>query len=150
MRINMKIFTIGFTNKSAEKFFNLLTQNNVIKVIDIRLNNKSQLAGFTKGNDLKFFLKKICNIEYIYMPELAPTKDLLDDYKQKKITWKDYEVRFNKLLDNTDIHKLLGCIDLNNSCLLCSEDKPDQCHRRLVAEKIKIVLKEFDFSINNI
>ena len=82
----MKLFTIGFTKKSAKEFFELLTNNDIKKLIDIRLNNVSQLAGFSKGNDLKYFLKELCGIQYSHNVNLAPTKDILDDYKKKKIT----------------------------------------------------------------
>jgi uncharacterized protein (DUF488 family) len=136
----MKLFTLGFTKKSAEQFFELLKKNNIQTLIDIRLNNNSQLAGFTKGLDLKYFLKELCSIEYIHIIELAPTKVLLDDYKKKKISWNGYEERFNQLLEQRNVARDLRCFfsqHLAPFCLLCSEPVPDKCHRRLVAEYIK-------------
>lgn len=136
----MKIFTIGFSQKSAEEFFTLLTKNGVKKLIDIRLNNKSQLAGFANAKHLPYFLK-LHNIEYEYRPELAPTKELLDGYKKKEISWQEYEKIYNEILLNRDILNLLVAEELNNSVLLCSEPTANQCHRRLVAEYIA---KHFD------
>lgn len=132
-----KLFTIGSSGKNAEKFFNLLNQNNIDTLIDIRLNNTSQLAGFTKKNDLQFFLKKICDIKYIHLPLLAPTDSILKDYKNKKITWNEYEIQYMQLIQNRDIEKIINNINLNNSCLLCSEKTPDNCHRRLLSEILK-------------
>lgn len=129
-----KLYTIGFTKKDAKLFFNLLITNKIEKIIDIRLNNVSQLAGFTKKNDLEYFLNTICNIKYVHKPEFAPTKKILDNYKKNLIDWKEYEEEFNSLLQARRIEKLIGIEDLNNSCLLCSEPTADKCHRRLVAE----------------
>ena len=129
----MKIFTIGFTKKNAEKFFSLLSNPEIKRLIDIRLNNVSQLAGFTKRDDLKYFLKKICNIEYIHMPELAPNDGVLKDYQQNK-DWPLYEKRFLSLLDNRNVATKIQKNLFDGACLLCSEPEPRQCHRRLVAE----------------
>jgi uncharacterized protein (DUF488 family) len=101
----MKLFTIGFTKKTSQKFFTKLVENGVTKVIDIRLNNKSQLAGFTKGDDLKYFLKAIGNIEYIYKPGYAPTKELLNEYRDNKITWEEYESGYLNMLRDREILK---------------------------------------------
>lgn len=131
------IFTIGFTKKSAEKFFNKLRNAGVKRLIDIRLNNNSQLAGFTKKDDLQFFLKAICDIEYVYVPELAPTKTILDEYRASKNSWDVYEEKFIALMKNGKIEDKISRELLNNGCLLCSEDQPDYCHRRLVAEYLK-------------
>jgi len=131
---NIKIFTIGFTKKKAEKFFTKLCNTGVKRVIDIRLNNVSQLAGFAKKDDLRYFLKTICNIDYIHMPELAPTKDILDEYKNNSGDWSVYEKNFIALIEKRKIAKKITKDILNNACLLCSEEKPDHCHRRLVAE----------------
>jgi len=128
------LFTIGFTKKNARTFFSLLKQAGVKRVIDIRLNNQSQLAGFTKKEDLRYFLKAIADIDYIYRPELAPTKEILNDYKKKKITWADYERLFKELLNQRKPETLIDRSELDKACLLCSEPKADQCHRRLVAE----------------
>ena len=136
----MKLFTIGFSKKSAEEFFTLLTKNRIKKLIDIRLNNKSQLAGFANAKHLPYFLK-LHNIEYEYKPELAPTKELLDGYKKKQISWQEYEKIYNKILLDRNILNLLTKDELNNSVFLCSEPTPTHCHRRLLAEYIA---KHFD------
>ncbi len=149
----MKIFTIGFTKKNAKKFFSLLQQNNVNKVVDIRLNNSSQLAGFSKGEDLEFFLKELFRIDYIHDINLAPTKEILDDYKKGKINWVQYEVLFSNLLKNRDIKKWLDDKynkKLDHICLLCSEETANKCHRRLVAESIKNIYPELDIEIKHI
>ena len=129
-----KLFTIGFTKKNAEKFFNTLKTSGVKRVIDIRLNNVSQLAGFAKRDDLQYFLKIICGIDYIHKLELAPNKNILDEYKKNKGNWGIYEKSFIKLMEHRKIEELIDREFIDHSCLLCSEDKPDQCHRRLVAE----------------
>ena len=135
----MKIYTIGFTQKSAEKFFNLIRQNNVEIVVDIRLNNKSQLAGFAKGTDLSYFLQEICKTDYIHCEEYAPTKELLSDYQKRNITWIEYEKEFTEILKkrrgSNSFLKRFGHYE--NICLLCSEATPEHCHRRLVAEMIQ-------------
>jgi len=133
----IKILTIGFTKKNAEKFFTELCNAGVKRVIDIRLNNVSQLAGFAKKDNLRYFLKTICDIDYIHMPELAPTKDILDEYKNNSGEWSVYEKNFIDLIGKRKIEKKITKGILNNACLLCSEDKPDHCHRRLVAEYLK-------------
>lgn len=138
----MKVYTIGFTQKSAKKFFTLLRVNNVKMVLDIRLNNTSQLAAFAKGEDLKFFLTEFCNIEYMHDTMFAPTDALLKDYKNNKITWLDYEKIFEQIMDGRDIKKYIArrYAEKDSICLLCSEALPNQCHRRLVADKFKETL----------
>lgn len=131
----MNIFTIGFSGKSAEEFFTLLTQNSVKKLIDIRLNNKSQLAGFTNAKHLPYLLR-LHNIDYEYRPELAPTKELLDGYKKKEISWKNYEKIYHQILIERGILKKISIDDFENTVLLCSEPTAKQCHRRLAAEYI--------------
>ena len=138
------LFTIGFTKKNAETFFGKLMKFGVEKLIDIRLNNVSQLAGFTKKDDLVYFLKKICNCDYVHKPLLAPTKEILDAYKKKEITWTEYEKRFNDLLLSRKAHTLLTSPELHMACLLCSEPTPDKCHRRLVAEYFKNYFKDIE------
>ncbi|EPQ9786261.1 DUF488 family protein [Escherichia coli] len=147
---NVKIHTIGFTKKTAEHFFNALKKNGVIRIIDTRLNNYSQLSGFAKAKDLEFFLKKICDIDYIYRSELAPTKKILDDYKDKKITWEQYSIEYLNLMEQRLISSKLSSIDVNNGCLLCSEDKPHHCHRRLLAEYLKQQWSNQKTNINHI
>ena len=133
----MKLFTIGFTKKSAENFFTKLCDAGVKRVIDIRLNNISQLAGFAKKDDLSYFLKTICAIEYVHMPELAPAKDILDAYRKNKNDWAIFEKKFMDLMIKRKIENRLSRDLFNNACLLCGEDKPDHCHRRIVAEYLK-------------
>jgi len=135
----MILFTIGFTQKSAETFFELIKENQIELLIDVRLNNKSQLAGFSKGTDLDYFLKEICNCKYVHCQEYAPTKEILDDYKKKKISWKEYVEQFIPLMEKRDfpqtfIKRFAG---YERICLLCSEPTPEQCHRRLLAEMVK-------------
>lgn len=133
----VNLFTIGFTQKKAEQFFETLLKAGVRRVIDTRLNNVSQLAGFTKKNDLEYLLRKIGGIEYIHILELAPTKDILDEYKKKQINWAIYEQRFNQLITERQIEKKVSSDLLDEGCLLCSESKPHNCHRRLVAEYLQ-------------
>src|SRR6185312_937616 len=94
----MKIFTIGFTKKSAEMFFTRLKNAGVKRLVDVRLNNVSQLAGFTKKSDLRYFTEAICNIDYLHVPDLAPTQEMLDAYKKEKGSWAEYERRFLDLM----------------------------------------------------
>jgi uncharacterized protein (DUF488 family) len=129
----MNIFTIGFAQKSAEDFFRLLVSSKVERLIDVRLNNKSQLAGFANRKHLPYFLK-IHGIGYFYKPELAPTKQLLDDYKKHKVTWEQYELEYKKILLKREISKVIDWQLFNNSVLLCSEPSAEKCHRRLLAE----------------
>ena len=130
----MNLYTIGFTKKSAEEFFNILIKNSVSRIIDTRLNNRSQLAGFTKEEDLKYFLKKISNIDYVYMPQWAPTDEILNGYRKKIISWEEYEKKYTDILKVRNVLEKLDFSILENACLLCSEDKPEHCHRRLLAE----------------
>lgn len=130
----IRLFTIGFTKKTAEAFFTKLSKAGVKRVIDIRLNNVSQLAGFAKRDDLRYFLKTICNIDYIHKPELAPPRDILEEYKKNKGDWSVYEKRFLALLAERKPEQTISRDMFDGGCLLCSEDKPDNCHRRLVAE----------------
>jgi len=130
----MNLYTIGFVKKSAKEFFEALKNNAVSKVIDIRLNNKSQLAGFTKKEDLRYFLKAICNIDYVHIEPYAPTKELLSAYKKKKINWEEYEKEYTAILDGRSILDNIDYSLFENACLLCSEPTAQKCHRRLLAE----------------
>jgi uncharacterized protein (DUF488 family) len=133
----MRIFTIGFTKKSAETFFTRLQQAGVKRLIDVRLNNVSQLAGFTKKDDLRYFTKVICGIDYVHLSELAPTAEILNRYKKAKDgDWNLYERQFFDLMRSRHIEDTPREI-VDGGCLLCSEEKPDHCHRRLVAEYFK-------------
>lgn len=134
MSKQINLFTIGFTQKSAKQFFDTLKKAGIKTVIDTRLNNISQLAGFTKKTDLEYFLKTIDNIDYVHLLDLAPTKDILDDYKKKKGDWETYEQKFLQLIAERQIEKKVSPELIDGACLLCSEAKPHQCHRRLVAE----------------
>ena len=140
----VKVFTIGFTQKSAQQFFETLSNNNIKLLIDVRLNNKSQLAGFSKAEDLKYFLKKICGIEYIHMSLCAPSEELLKKYQKKEIKWPEYEKDYQDLMKKREVQIKFNKNNLNSACLLCSELKPDQCHRRLLAEYLKQYFPEID------
>lgn len=133
----MKIFTMGFTRKSAEQFFARLKQSGLKRVVDTRLNNVSQLAGFTKKDDLRFFLKAVLDIDYVHAPLLAPNKDILDDYKKNGGDWPTYERKFLDLMESRQIESQIDRYLLDGACLLCSEPTPHHCHRRLVAEYLK-------------
>lgn len=132
----MRIFTIGFTKTTAERFFSRLRSSGAKKIIDVRLNNKSQLAGFAKRDDLPYFAEAICGIGYEHLPELAPTQDMLEAYRKRRISWAEYESKFLDLMATRRIEEI-DRVKLDGSCLLCSEDKPHRCHRRLVAEYLK-------------
>ena len=134
---SITIFTIGFTGHSAEEFFGKLQKAGVKTLIDVRLNNVSQLAGFAKRRDLEFFLRTIARVGYVHDKSLAPTKDILDDYKKKRITWSEYETRFKRLLAERRPDRALSPDDLDGSCLLCSEHEAEHCHRRLVVDHLK-------------
>ena len=131
------IFTIGFAQKTARQFFTILKEAGVATVIDVRLNNVSQLAAFTKKQDLEYFLREIAGIAYIHKPDLAPTKEILDGYKKKTIDWDEYEKRFRRLLTERNAADALTPQLADRACLLCSEPKPDYCHRRLTAEYLR-------------
>lgn len=133
----MKIFSIGFTKKTAEEFFTRLRENGVNRIVDVRLNNTSQIAGFAKARDLKYFLNTIADIDYVHIPALAPTQDILDDYKKKKGPWIEFERRFSQILEKRRIADTMSKKLLDGDCLLCSEDKPEHCHRRLITEYLQ-------------
>ncbi|BAY97541.1 hypothetical protein NIES37_14830 [Tolypothrix tenuis PCC 7101] len=137
MSNSINLFTIGFTQKTAQQFFDTLVKSGVKRVVDTRLNNISQLAGFTKRGDLEYFLRKIGDIEYVHILDLAPTKDILDDYKKNKGDWETYENKFLALMRDRQIEQKVSPQLLDGSCLLCSEAKPHHCHRRLVAEYLR-------------
>jgi len=134
----MKLFTIGFTRKTAKLFFEKLKNTNVKRVVDIRLNNTSQLAGFAKRDDLVYFLKTICDIDYVHVPELAPTKELMESFKKEKGAWETYEAGYTALLVERNAEdEFLSRTLKDGDCLLCSEHTPEQCHRRIVAERLQ-------------
>ena len=128
------VSTIGFTQTTAEGFFERLLKAKVRKVIDVRLHNTSQLAGFAKADDLSYFLRKIGGIQYVHQPLLAPTDAMLKAYKKEKGDWSAYERQFLSLMAERRIEERLQPESLDSACLLCSEAKPHHCHRRLVCE----------------
>ena len=130
-------YTIGFSGKSAEQFFELLVQHNIQRVLDVRLWNRSQLAGFTKARDLQFFLRSILGADYCHLPILAPTKELLDGYKKKHISWNNYESEYLQILTERNVATALNPDLFANACLLCSEPTAQKCHRRLAAEYLQ-------------
>ena len=132
--MEIELFTIGFTRKTAREFFTSLKDAGVRRVVDVRLNNNSQLAGFLKKEDLAYFLGEIGGIEYVHLPELAPTQDILDAYKKRKGDWEIYEKQFLDLMARRQVEKTVRPDLLDQGCLLCSEHLPHHCHRRLVAE----------------
>lgn len=132
----MKLFTIGFTKSTAERFFGRLQRSGAKKIVDVRLNNISQLAGFAKRDDLAYFAKSICGMGYQHVPALAPTQDMLDKYKKDGGDWGQYAQKFLSLMAQRQV-ELIKKDDLDGGCLLCSEDKPHHCHRRLVAEYLR-------------
>jgi uncharacterized protein (DUF488 family) len=131
------LFTIGFTQKSAEKFFDLLMKNKVKRIVDIRINNSSQLAGFAKSEDLKYFAEKIAGIGYIYMPELAPTLEMMRNYRAKGSSWEKYQREYLKLINKRKISEKINIKEFDRSCFLCSEHTPENCHRRLLTEYLQ-------------
>ncbi len=131
---NIELYTIGFTKKGAKTFFELLKNSNAARIIDVRLNNGSQLAGFAKRADLEFFAKELCEMDYLHVPDFAPTKDILDAYKKHGGDWVVYEEKFMELMDKRNAEKSITPELVDGGCLLCSEHEPHHCHRRLVAE----------------
>ncbi|MEZ4629829.1 MAG: DUF488 domain-containing protein [Deinococcales bacterium] len=129
-----KTYTIGFTKKNAKTFFDLLRNSSANHLIDVRLNNVSQLAGFAKQDDLQFFLEEILHWKYTHLPELAPTKEILEAYKKYKGDWGVYEDQFMQLMEQRKIEQHLNKKLFDKSCLLCSEHEPHHCHRKLVVE----------------
>ena len=140
----IKLFTIGFTKKSAKQFFDLLTDNKVTEIVDTRLNHASQLAGFAKGRDLAFFAKKVGDIAYSHALDFAPTKELLGKYRKKEMSWEEYQIAYLNLLDMRKISKKTDIEKLHQNCLLCSEHTAEKCHRRLLAEYLKEVNNDIE------
>ena len=141
-----KIFTIGFTKMTAEEFFTCLERNRVKRIVDVRLYNTSQLLAFSKYPDIEFFLRNLSGIDYVHDLQFAPSEKILESYKKKYITWEEYEEAFAALMATRDIDKyiLKNYANAENYCLLCTEVSPENCHRRLVAEKIKEVLGDVE------
>lgn len=145
----MQVYTMGFTQKSAESFFGLIKKNDIQILIDVRLNNQSQLAGFTKGRDLPFFLREISNCLYSHEIQFAPTKMILDNYKKNVICWSEYEVEYKKLIKRIKVSDIFKekYEKYEKVLLLCSEPTPEYCHRRLLAEYLE---KELGYEIKHI
>ena len=131
------LYTIGFTKKSAEQFFELLKAHHVRTLVDVRISNSSQLAGFAKGSDLTYFLQQIGGIGYRHITDFAPTKELLSDYRAGIVDWPKYEQIFKDLLDKRAINQRYHVADFDNCSFLCSEETPEHCHRRLLAEYLQ-------------
>jgi uncharacterized protein (DUF488 family) len=146
----MKIYTIGFTEKKAERFFSLIKISGTKRIVDVRLNNISQLAGFSKKEDLKYFLKELCNVDYLHLPDLAPTKEILSPYQKKDITWQQYEEKYLNLMSKRNIEKHVSKDVIDEGCLLCSEHQPHQCHRRLVVDYLKSAWNESDAVVKHL
>lgn len=128
------VTTIGFTGKTAQEFFDLLKNAEVRTLLDIRLSNTSQLAGFAKKQDLPFFLDKLCGAAYQELPELAPEPDLFKRYKAKEVTWDDFAAAYVELIAKRRVESNLDVDLFRSACLLCSEHLPHRCHRRLALE----------------
>jgi uncharacterized protein (DUF488 family) len=133
----MILFTIGFTKKNAREFFTRLRQPGLKRVVDVRLSNTSQLAGFTKKGDLEFFLKEICSLGYVHLPALAPTPEIMEAGRKGGAAGDAWERDFLTLLASRRVEETVPRELLDGGCLLCSEAKPDRCHRRLVAEYLR-------------
>lgn len=133
----VKLYTIGFTRKSAEHFFSTLERAGVKRIVDVRLNNVSQLAGFAKRDDLAWLSKRIAGIEYVHRLDLAPTDAMLARHQRAETTWDDYAKAFRSLLEARHIDDTLPRELVDGACLLCSEHTPDHCHRRIVAEYLR-------------
>jgi uncharacterized protein (DUF488 family) len=133
----MKLYTIGFTQKTAQRFFELLAENGVERVVDIRLKPDGQLSGFAKSGDLAWFLQQLNDCAYVHLPQLAPPADLLSDYRSNH-DWSAYVPRFEAAMDERNVPASLDRASFEErvNCLLCSEPGPEQCHRRLVAERL--------------
>ena len=141
----MLLYTIGFTRRTAEDFFGAIRRVRSGLLLDVRLNNTSQLSGFTKRDDLRFFLREICQAQYLHEPMLAPSAEILDDYKKGSLSWTDYETRFRELLSIRGIETRLDRRLLDSIVvILCSEYSPKRCHRRLVAEYLQEKWGGFD------
>lgn len=133
----MKIYTIGFTKKTAERFFGLLRESGAERLVDVRLRNTSGLSGFAKKDDLAWFLRELCEMDYIHLPQLAPTGEMLDAYRKEHKSWEVYEREFLALMEERRLAKTDIQSAVDNSVLLCSEDTAEHCHRRLVVEHLQ-------------
>lgn len=133
----IRLYTIGFTEKAAEKFFTLLTANRVRTLIDTRISNSSQLSGFAKGRDLAFFCRVLGGMRYEHRPDMAPTKELLRSYRKSSINWEEYAREYIGLLEARRLADKVTLEDLEDACFLCSEHRPEHCHRSLLTEYLR-------------
>ena len=136
----MLLYTIGFTKKSAETFFEGIKYRGIQMLVDVRLKNTSQLMRFSHGKDIEYFLQNLCNCKYEHCVNYAPTKEILTDWKKKRITWPEYEKRYRTLMtERKAVRNFITCYDgvYETVCLLCSEPTPEHCHRRLFAEMLQ-------------
>jgi uncharacterized protein (DUF488 family) len=134
----VEIYTIGFTQKSAEQFFGLLSANGIQRLLDVRLNNTGQLAGFTKKPDLEYFLRELCGAAYVHEPRLAPSEELFKGYRGKQVGWTEYERIFVGLMRERQAETLFDPSFFDTpTVLLCSEATAEHCHRRLIAEYLR-------------
>ena len=144
----MNLFTIGFTGKSAERFFGLLETSKASKLIDIRINRTSQLAGFAKEQDLRFFLPNLTGLQYLVREDLAPTKELLASYRDKEIGWEEFSYMYQELMRSRGAIESFSVENFENVVLLCSENEPEKCHRSLLSD---LIVQQFsDFQIINL
>jgi uncharacterized protein (DUF488 family) len=131
------IYTVGFTQKTAEEFFALLRDAGVETLVDVRLHNRSQLAGFAKRDDLTWFARELAGIEYVHLPDLAPSQELFDAFKKRGGSWEAFEEGFRRLMEERGSYERFDRELLRRSpCFLCSEAAPERCHRRIVAEAL--------------
>ena len=134
----MKVYSIGFTKKTAADFFTALRQAEIRRLLDVRLHNTSQLAGFAKRDDLRFFLRELCAAQYIHEPLLTPTPDLLVAYRQKRVSWQEYEMRFRSLLVERAVETTIDRSSFHiPTVFLCSEATATRCHRRVALEYLQ-------------
>jgi uncharacterized protein (DUF488 family) len=145
----MSIYTIGFTQKTAKTFFTFIKDAKVSTLIDVRLNNVSQLTGFTKKSDLSYFLKELCDAQYMHLSDMAPTKEMLNGYKRNEISWQTYEDKYLNLLSQRNVERSVTQLLLDEACFLCSEHEPHFCHRRLLAEYLRTSM-DLDITIKHL
>jgi uncharacterized protein (DUF488 family) len=137
----VQVFTIGYTKKSARDFFELIKANQIDVLMDVRLYNNTQLAGFSKSRDLEYFLAALCGCDYIWAKQFAPGLALFNDYKNGQIDWVGYETVYRDFLNAHSGFDFFRLYQEKRICLLCAEETPECCHRRLLAEKI---VEEYD------
>jgi uncharacterized protein (DUF488 family) len=141
------LYTIGFTKKSAEEFFTLLRENDVRMLLDIRLNNTNQLAGFTKQQDLAYFTRELLGIPYVHDPRFAPQAETISTYRKGKGAFGPFREEFMKTMEERRIREVIRADysdRLDRCCLLCSEKDADSCHRKIVAELMQEVYPDLE------